>query len=274
MISIILPVYNASETILSTLVSVKNQDISDVNVELIIVNDGSADDTERLITQFISENQHMDITYIYKENGGVSSSRNLGISKAKYDWVAFIDSDDVWADNKLSKQIYIINNSEFNIDFIGCARNDEPLSLYGKKIVNLYKACYKDLLIKMFPQTSTAIVKKSVLDRVGGYDETMTHSEDGDLWIRICFEYDFYYMPESLVVTGGNKHNFGESGLSANLSAMEKGVQYTLLKLFKSKRISRPFYIFLRFFCSIKYLRRLLVSSYNRRIKGKSKGNS
>ncbi|MGF1903778.1 glycosyltransferase family 2 protein [Aliivibrio salmonicida] len=273
MISIILPVYNASETIWTTLISVKSQDISDINVELIIINDGSSDDSEKLIKQFISENKHMDITYIYKENSGVSSSRNLGISKAKYDWVAFIDSDDVWADNKLLEQIYIINNSEFNIDFIGCARNDETLSLYGKEIIKLHKACYKELLIKMFPQTSTAMVKKSVLDRVGGYDEIMTHSEDGDLWIRICFEYDFYYMPESLVVTGGNKHNFGEAGLSANLLAMEKGVQYTLLKLFKSKRISRPFYGFLRLFCYVKYVRRLLFSYYNRRIKSKSKGN-
>ncbi|SBS61192.1 glycosyltransferase family 2 protein [Vibrio atlanticus] len=272
MISIIVPAYNASETILDTLVSVKNQDIYDAKVELIIINDGSSDDTEKLITQFICENKHMDITYIYKKNGGVSSSRNLGIRKAKYDWVAFIDSDDVWANNKLSEQIYIINNSGFNIDFIGCARNDEILSLYGKKITKLHKACYKELLIKMFPQTSTAMVKKSVLDRVGGYDETMTHSEDGDLWIRICFEYDFYYMPESLVVTGGEKHNFGESGLSANLLAMEKGVQYTLLKLFKSKIISGPFYFFLKFFCYIKYVRRLFISSYNRRMKAKSKG--
>ncbi|AZG35360.1 glycosyltransferase family 2 protein [Shewanella psychromarinicola] len=273
MITIILPVYNASKTILATLVSVKNQDISDINVELIIINDGSTDDSEKLITQFIYENKHMDITYIFKENSGVSSSRNLGISKAKYDWVAFIDSDDVWADNKLAEQILIINNSAFNIDFIGCARNDEILSLYGNKINKLHKACYKELLIKMFPQTSTAMVKKSVLDRVGGYDETMTHSEDGDLWIRICFEYDFYYMSESLVVTGGNKHNFGESGLSANLLAMEKGVQYTLLKLYNSKKISIFFYVFLRVFCYLKYVRRLLISSYIRRVNSKPKGD-
>ncbi|MEZ8136693.1 glycosyltransferase family 2 protein [Vibrio splendidus] len=272
MISIVLPVYNASETILSTLMSVKNQNVTNVNVELIIVNDGSIDDSEILIKEFILENPHMDITYIYKENSGVSGSRNLGISKAKYDWVAFIDSDDVWSNNKLSEQVHVINSSEFNIDFIGCARNDETLSLFGKEIINLHKACYKELLIKMFPQTSTAMVKKSVLDSVGGYDETMTHSEDGDLWIRICFEYDFYYMPVSLVVTGGNKHNFGESGLSANLLAMEKGVQYTIFNLFKNKRISGSFYVFLKFFCFAKYIRRLLISFYNRRVKASLKG--
>ena len=83
MISIVLPVYNASETVLSTLMSVKNQNVTNVNVELIIVNDGSIDDSEILIKEFILENPHMDITYIYKENSGVSGSRNLGISKAK-----------------------------------------------------------------------------------------------------------------------------------------------------------------------------------------------
>ena len=264
MLSVILPVYNASKTINKTLISIINQDINDVNIELIIINDGSTDKSASLINEFIKENSSFDITYIYKNNGGVSSARNLGIQKAKYEWIAFIDSDDVWCENKISKQFQVINNSKFNIDLIGCSRNKEVLKILGKNINYLYKANYKELLIKMFPQTSTVIVRKNVLDDIGGYDESMSHSEDGDLWIRICYKYDFYYMPDSLVITGDNKHNFGESGLSANLLAMEKGVHYSLFKLLKEKKINFVFFVFIKAFVSLKYIRRLCIQFYNK----------
>jgi len=264
MISIIVPVYNSSSSIIKCLSSIVNQDSFNRNKEIIIINDGSTDNSEQLILDFIEEHKEQDFSYIFKSNGGVSSARNLGIHTAKYEWVAFLDSDDIWLPNKLAEQFNIINNSSFNIDFIGCARNGEVLSILGRPINELHKARVIELLVKMFPQTSTAIVKKSVLLRVGCYDEAMTHSEDGDLWIRICSIADFYYLPLSLVITGNGKPNFGASGLSANLPAMEKGVNQTLKKSFDNKIISLPIFVLLKLFYKTKYIRRILITKFRR----------
>ncbi|MCS6229733.1 glycosyltransferase family 2 protein [Shewanella baltica] len=262
MISIIVPVYNSSSTIIQCLLSIVKQESFFFDKEIVIINDGSTDNSEKLILDFIKEHEEQDIKYISKSNGGVSSARNLGIHTAKYEWVAFLDSDDIWLPNKLTTQFNTIESSAFNIDFLGCARNGEVLSILGRKVNKLHKARVIELLVKMFPQTSTAVVKKSVILRVGCYDETMTHSEDGDLWIRICSIADFYYLPLSLVITGDGKPNFGASGLSANLPAMEKGVNQTLKRSFDNKMISLPIFVLLRLFYKTKYIRRILITKF------------
>lgn len=259
MLSIIIPVYNASKTILHCLDSVVKQDDFKLKKEIVIINDGSTDDSEFLIKMFMLKYPEVLIKYQYKENGGVSSARNLGIELAGGAWIAFIDADDIWLPNKLSSQFKVIQSSIYNIDFIGCARNDEVLSILGKKITSLYKASVTDLLIKMFPQTSTAIVKRDLLIKVGCYDENMSHAEDGDLWLRICNCGDFYYMPESLVITGSGKHNYGESGLSGNLAAMHQGTMVTINKMLSANNISNTKALVFKIFYQIKYVRRLII---------------
>lgn len=258
-ISVIIPAYNSSETIIDAIQSVESQVLLEKNIaiEIIIVNDGSSDCTERVVSDYIKHCKS-NIKLYSKINGGVSSARNLGIMKATGDWIAFLDSDDIWLENKIQNQIEIINKYS-NVNFIGCARNNEKLTILGRDIEYIYKAKCDDLLLKMFPQTSTALVKKSILDEVGYYDETMTHSEDGELWIRICSKGGFYYLPESLVLTGGGKENFGASGLSSNLNKMYEGNIKILGISLKDKRITYSKYILLRFFYFIKHVRRLLI---------------
>ncbi|MBO1385601.1 hypothetical protein BVJ60_12555 [Vibrio cholerae] len=267
MISIVVPVYNSSSSIIQCLLSIVNQGSFNFKKEIVIVNDGSTDNSEELILDFIKMHKEQDIKYIFKCNGGVSSARNTGIHSCKYDWIAFLDSDDIWLPNKLERQLSIIANSGFNVDFIGCARNGEELSILGRKIDSLHKASVMELLIKMFPQTSTAVVKKSTLLRAGCYDEAMTHSEDGDLWVRICAIADFYYLPESLVITGNGKPNFGDSGLSANLPAMERGVNLILQKCLNRKLISVYTFLLLKLFYKAKYIRRILITKYRKQLR-------
>ncbi|MHC0443545.1 glycosyltransferase family 2 protein, partial [Flavobacterium sp. 3-210] len=89
---------------------------------------------------------------------GVSSARNLGLKNATGFYIALLDSDDEWLPNKLERQMQILkNNSE--IDFLGCSRNGEQLNIFGRVIKRLHKANIKELLVKMFPQTSTAVFK-------------------------------------------------------------------------------------------------------------------
>ncbi|WP_318503684.1 glycosyltransferase family 2 protein [Photobacterium leiognathi] len=257
-ISVVIPAYNASSTIIKTISSARNQVFIDsVDLEIIIVNDGSTDNTEHLVRDYMSNNSG-NIVIINKDNGGVSSARNLGIKKSTGEWVAFLDSDDEWLPNKLQKQIEIIKSTH-GVNFIGCARNDEDLSILGRKIETLYEASCNDLLVKMFPQTSTALVRKDILNSVGYYNETMTHSEDGELWLRICAKGGFYYLPNSLVVTGNGKENFGHSGLSANLNKMYIGNIKILNIALKNKIIPYWKYFILRVFYSLKHLRRVLI---------------
>lgn len=257
-ISVVIPAYNASATIIEAISSVENQVLEDkVSMELIIVNDGSSDNLIDVINGYRKSTKYK-INLINKDNGGVSTARNIGIDNAEGDWIAFLDADDVWLPNKIQKQIEIIRK-QGDINFIGCARNDEELSILGRKVDGLYRASCHDLLIKMFPQTSTALVRKSILSQVGNYNETMTHSEDGELWLRICSEGGFYYMPESLVITGGGKENFGASGLSANLEKMHLGSLKMLRIACDNKIISKTAYLGFKAFYYAKYLRRLLL---------------
>ncbi|WP_305814151.1 glycosyltransferase family 2 protein [Photobacterium leiognathi] len=259
-ISVVIPAYNASSTIIKAISSVRNQnftDIDSVDLEIIVINDGSTDNTEYLVREYISNNGG-NLVLINKDNGGVSSARNLGINESTGEWVAFLDSDDEWLPNKLQKQIDIIKSTH-GVNFIGCARNDEVLSIAGRKIETLYEASCYDLLVKMFPQTSTALVRKDILNSVGYYNETMTHSEDGELWLRICAKGGFYYLPDSLVLTGNGKENFGESGLSSNLKMMHLGTLKMLELSYEDKNISRFDYIIFKLFYYIKYLRRIII---------------
>lgn len=267
-ISVVIPVFNGEHTIIRAVESVINQKFTfeKCHVEIVIVNDGSTDKTLPLLKEYVSKHSFENISILTIENGGVSKARNYGINHAKFDWIAFLDADDIWHENKLEIQLKYLHEISPTPAFIGSARNNEVLSLYGKKITTLYKARLVDLLIKIFPQTSTALVRKDVLLKCGLYDTAMTHSEDADLWVRICsIGEGFYYHPESTTSTGDGKHNFGDSGLSANLHRMEQGAVHMLKKVYRSGNISLALFCSLYLFYKIKYVRRLLIVSLRRK---------
>ena len=95
-ISVIIPTYNRANFLIKTINSILNQSV--VVDEIIIVDDGSTDNTKEILSS-------LNIKYIYQENNGVSSARNRGIVEATYDWIAFCDSDDIWHENKIEEQI-------------------------------------------------------------------------------------------------------------------------------------------------------------------------
>ncbi|MDU1062044.1 MAG: glycosyltransferase family A protein [Leclercia adecarboxylata] len=264
-LSVVIPVYNGAKTIVNAVKSVVEQKkpADDFNIEIIVVNDGSVDNTLQVLNEYVRTHQVQNISIYTTANGGVSHARNYGINKSRYDWIGFLDADDIWCNNKLEIQYKYLTESCVEPVFIGSARNEEVLSLCGQKITSLYKARLIDLLIKVFPQTSTALVRKDMIMNCGLYDTNMTHSEDADLWVRICARGgNFYYHPESTVSTGSGKHNFGDSGLSANLKLMEKGACYMLHKTRKRGDISFSVYVLLYIFFKIKYLRRLIIVKF------------
>lgn len=261
MISVIIPAYNSGGTIVDCISSVLNQTRIDLIDEIIIVNDGSKDDTVKIVKQhYANENK---VKVISKNNGGVSSARNTGIHMASGQWIALLDSDDVWLPEKIEKQWNEIEHNP-QIAFIGCNRNKENLHYGTHAGANLYSLNLKQLLIKMWPHTSTALIRKDVFQTVGCFDEKMHYAEDGEMWNRIVLKYPLYYVAESLEIAGGNKVTFGASGLSANLKGMYEGNVRNIRLLYNDRHISLPFYAFLRFFYWVKYLRRIAITTINK----------
>ncbi|MCB2357871.1 glycosyltransferase family 2 protein [Clostridium estertheticum] len=258
-ISVVIPMYNSEETIISTLNSIKNQTAFEQILEIIVINDGSTDDSLSFVKDYIAHNEEMKIIIIEKTNKGVSAARNTGMKVAKGEWIALIDSDDDWLPEKIEIQMKIIKEHP-EIDFLGGDIDDRGLKILWKQINGLYKANVKDICLKMFPQTSVAIFKKNIFNKIGGYDENQSYAEDGNYFLKICTHYNYYHLPVAMVYYGGGKPGFGFSGLSANLKKMYEGNIKNIKELKNNSIISVRFYIFLRVFYWLKYIRRIVIT--------------
>lgn len=262
LVSVIIPVFNASDTIISTLESVRCQTYS--NFEIIIVNDGSTDDSEHLINNYILLYSTLDVKFINQLNGGVSKARNVGMKLAKGDFIALLDSDDEWLENKLERQIEIINDNP-GIDFLGTNRNAEHFENFmNLKFKEVTKISAKNLLYKMFFLTPTVIFKKDILKDIGYFDESQSYCEDANYFIRIAIEKDCYLLNESLVITGGGKTHFEERGLSSNLWKMQMGEFVNLNYALRSKVINLFDYFIIFIYYIIKYFRRFFLVNMRR----------
>jgi len=258
MISIVIPLYNSQDIIERVLDSIKKQTRIDLVKEILVVNDGSKDNSEQVVLQYAEKNKELPIRVISKENGGVSTARNRGITEATGEWVALEDSDDIWHPRKLELQWNYISKYP-EIKAIGGNRDGE-LIRFGQEIEDgLYRMTCLDYLIKNWPHTSTLVIHKDVFDEVGIFDETMTHAEDGDLFMRIAYKYGLYYTYESLENCGDGKATYGESGLSGDIEKMHIGVKRMLKKAKRLKYINIIQYLLLVGYEQIKYWRRCVI---------------
>lgn len=253
MISVIIPVYNSEKTIERALLSVKNQTWRGV-FEIILVNDGSTDNSKNIIENYQSENPEQNIILINQENGGVSKARNTGLKASLGKFIALLDSDDEWLPEKTEKQINIFENSPFEVDFLTSLWNSEKVGFpYSIGENNLVEITLKKLLLKITGQTSTAIFKRKILENIGFFDENQRYSEDANFWMRISKQNKMYLLPENLVIAGDGKKSFGEAGLSANLKEMERGIQKNILEMYQTHRISGIEYFFYLVISKLKY---------------------
>ncbi|MGL5382959.1 MAG: glycosyltransferase family 2 protein [Culicoidibacterales bacterium] len=256
--SVIIPMYNSESTIEKTIKSVLNQTRFDLIKEIIIVNDGSIDNSLQVVENFKKKSGNNKIVIIDKANGGVSTARNTAIRAASAKWIALLDSDDAWLPEKIEIQAKLIGNNP-NIDFLGNSHDSKKLKIVFREINTLYRANIQDLCIKQFPATSTIVFKKAVFDDIGGYDENQKYAEDGNFCLKVVNKYGYYYSPENVMSFGNGKEEFGTSGLSANLREMYKGNLKNLNELRENKNISNFFYLSMRVFFFMKYVRRILI---------------
>lgn len=258
-ISVVIPAFNSQKTIVAVLNSIKNQTYFELIYEIIIINDGSTDDTMNILDSYKKLNADMPLRIFTQVNKGVSAARNYGMKKANGNWIAFLDSDDLWIDDKIETQVNIVYQNP-TIDFLGGNLEKEPLRILNKELEYLYKANVIDICIKNFPQPSTVIMKKKICDEIGGFDENQNHAEDGNYFLKICSKYNFYHLQKKLVNYGFGKETFGERGLSADLRAMHLGNIKNLNDLKRDNIIDKKSYYSLHFFYHLKYLRRIFIT--------------
>lgn len=190
-VSVVIPTYNRVETIGRALKSVSQQTIQPF--EVIVVDDGSDDDTGDLIKL-----HYPNVRYLSQNNQGVSSARNFGIHESSGDWLAFLDSDDEWLPTKLESQLASLSKTNLLVShteeiWIRNGVRVNQMNKHQKHGGDIFEHCLP--MCAMSP--SSIIIHRSVFDRIGLFDESFPACEDYDLWLRIAaeFEVDFIVEP-------------------------------------------------------------------------------
>ncbi|NJK38064.1 MAG: glycosyltransferase [Oscillatoriales cyanobacterium RM2_1_1] len=188
LVSVIIPVYNGEKTIVETIFSVLNQSFQDF--ELIIINDGSTDQTLEIIAQF-QDDRIQPFTY---PNAGLATSRNRGIARAQGQYISFIDADDLWTSDKLEAQFQALESTPKAavayswtdlIDQSSQFLNTDSRASFSGNV-------YPHILLGSFPSNgSNVMVRRQALLELGGFDESLNAAEDWEMWIRLAANYFF-----------------------------------------------------------------------------------
>ncbi len=224
LVSVIIPTYNRAWALKKAIDSVLEQDYK--NFELIVVDDGSTDETEALVKKY-----EKSVKYIQQPNMGVSTARNKGISASAGPFIAFLDSDDYWLPEKLSAQIEFFNA---NPDALIC--QTEEIWIRDGKRVNPKKKHKKPSGMIFIPSLalclispSAVMMRKNLLAKVDSFDESLPACEDYDLWLRVSCRYPVHLIDKPLVVkTGGHDDQLSSS------TGLDKYRIYALKKILRS----------------------------------------
>lgn len=198
--SVIIPTYNRLVFLKEAIDSVLGQTFSDF--ELIVVDDGSQDGTDRLLRQNIRDHR---LKYIFQEHAGVSPARNKGIRSSKGEWIAFLDSDDLWMPNKLEEQFnYLRQNPEMRVCqteeiWMRRGRRVNPQRKHKKYSGWIFEKCIPLCIIS----PSAVVIHRDVFNQCGLFDETFPACEDYDLWLRLSLYYPIVTLSDPLVIKRG-----------------------------------------------------------------------
>lgn len=208
LVSVVVPSYNRADLIVDALESVWSQTYRPI--ELIVVDDGSTDDTHDRVLKWSSGHDgesEFCIHYLHQENRGGNSARNLGIRHSNGEFVAFIDSDDRWLPRKLEKQVPILLGDD-QVGGVYCGLR--YFDINTGELAPLQPRDYlqgnllRELLVRDVTEGEPCwIVRKEALDQVGLFDEALPARLGWDLWIRLSTRYKIGCVPEILVM-GGN----------------------------------------------------------------------
>jgi glycosyltransferase involved in cell wall biosynthesis len=228
-ISVIIPTYNRARKLVRAISSVLYQTFTDY--EIIVVDDGSRDET----VDYLAPIEH-HIKYLsHPKNLGVSAARNTGIKVSGCSLIAFLDSDDYWLPEKLFTQMEFFRE---NPEAVACQteeiwiRNGLRVNP-GKKHLKPSGDIFEPSLKLCLVSPSAVMLKRSLLDEVGLFDEDLPACEDYDLWLRISCQYPIHLIHRHLVVKEGGDMDH----LSSNLKGLDRFRIKALVKLIKGGQL-------------------------------------
>jgi len=229
-VSVIIPTFNRSKKVVRAVTSVLNQSFRDF--EIIVVDDSSTDDTNQALARYASS-----IAYLRRPvNRGVSAARNMGIENSVAPWIAFLDSDDYWLNDKLQTQMDFVDR---NPETVACqteeiwirkGRRVNPKRKHKKPSGDIFKQSLKLCLVS----PSSVILRRPLFEEVGLFDESLPAAEDYDLWLRISSRYPIYLISKELVVKEGGH----EDQLSRRFTGMDRFRIRAIVKVIQSGMLS------------------------------------
>ena len=230
-VSVIIPTFNRADRVVRAVSSVLAQTFTDY--ELIVVDDGSEDRTAHSLKQF---GQKIKLI-THSENKGVSAARNSGIQAAESDLIALLDSDDHWLPDKLEVQVEFFKE---NPDAVACQtgeiwirnnRRVNPGKKHTKYSGNIFEPSLKLCLVS----PSAVMLKRSLLEKVGLFDEEFPVCEDYDLWLRISCSYPIHLIEQNLIIKEGGHPD----QLSSSLKGMDRFRIKSMMKLLEKGSLNK-----------------------------------
>jgi glycosyltransferase involved in cell wall biosynthesis len=226
-VSVIIPTYNRAWIIKEAVDSVLMQDHKDF--ELIVVDDGSTDNTSDVLALYGE-----DVIVLFQENKGVSAARNRGIAEASGQFIAFLDSDDLWLPQKLGTQVEFFNQTpgalicQTEEVWIRNGIRVNPKNRHKKPSGMIFEPSLELCLVS----PSAVMIRRELLDKTGGFDETLPACEDYDLWLRISCRFPVYLIEIPLIVKRGGHDDQLSKGAGLDkfrIKAIEKIIKTGIL---------------------------------------------
>ena len=199
-ISVIVPAYNAARTVGTAVDSVLAQSFTDV--ELIVIDDGSRDDTAVVI----GDRDDPRLILVSTENWGVAAARNRGLEVARGSYVAFLDADDVWLRPKLERQHVAMSKNAVGLSFVSAQVVDDDLCPIGIDSAVDRSDYTEALLVEgniIAGSASSVMARRELIDEVGGFDPHLSQCADWDLWLRMSVVTSFLPLHEPLALYRG-----------------------------------------------------------------------
>ena len=208
LVSIITPVYNGEQYLSEAIESALAQTYK--YFELLIVNDGSTDNSASIIKPFLKDSR---VIYIEQKNAGVAAARNTAIKQARGKYIGFLDQDDLWLSNKLEVQIVSLEQNESvalvhsKLDCIDMQSNkidydwDTEVSGY----------CFDTIFKKNRIAVLTVLIRKTIIDEIGLFNEQLSGTDDYEMWLRVTLKYPISYIDQSLAF-----YRFHDNNISKN----------------------------------------------------------
>lgn len=226
-ISIVMTCYNYENYVGRSIESVLAQTFTDY--ELIIINDGSTDNSDSIITSYIKDKR---IHYIIQDNAGQARAKNVGIKYSRGKYIAFLDADDMWENKKLELQLPLFKNENVGLVYSNATWIDEDDRVLGHGRQGGYLRPYsgritKYLIYDNFVYFSSAVVKRDCLENIGYFNESLHMSIDWELWLRLSLKCEFDFVDRELI-----KYRCGHVGQMSKNQRMRLECSMNILENF------------------------------------------